>query len=325
MTSTATTPLEVLDDPRDVLAYARACQVESDRAQAHQFIAAATWAEQHPPESIHEAAFWIGGGETGLPLAGQGAPLVAEFCIAEFSAAIGKSTDSGKLLIAHALELKYRLPRTWDRVQSGQLPAWRARRVAEATLALSPEAAAYVDIQVAPFAHKIGMAALDRLVQEAIDRFMPDLAKEKAEKSADGRHVKFHHDQVSFCGTTRIEGELDLADALDLDAALTAEAEQLALAGSMEPLDVRRALAVGERSPGTSSSSTWPPRKTSKWTGPPLGEQRGTSAQKRPPGQAVRPDRSSSTSTSPKTPCVANPATTSPASTTRAPASPRTR
>ena len=62
MTTTATTPTEVLDDPREVLAFARSCQVESDRAQANQFIAAATWAEQHPPESIHDAATWLTGG-----------------------------------------------------------------------------------------------------------------------------------------------------------------------------------------------------------------------------------------------------------------------
>ncbi|MCW2813003.1 MAG: endonuclease [Nocardioides sp.] len=165
-----------------------------------------------PRDSIHEAAFWVGGGEGGLPLAGRGAPLVAEFCLAEFAAAIGRTTDSGKLLIAHGLELKYRLPRTWDRMTSGDLPAWRARRVAEATLLLSPEAAAYVDAQVAPFAHKVGFAQLDRLVQEAMDRFMPEVAKEKAEQAADSRHVRFHHDQVSFNGTTRIEGELGLVD-----------------------------------------------------------------------------------------------------------------
>ena len=43
---------------------------------------------------------------------------MAEFCIAEFAAAIGRSTDSGRVLIAHALELKYRLPADWRRVDA---------------------------------------------------------------------------------------------------------------------------------------------------------------------------------------------------------------
>jgi hypothetical protein len=77
------------------------------------------------------------------------------------------------------------------------------------------EAAAFVDTQVAPFAHKIGVAALDRLVEEAMARFMPDLAEENAIRAAvprwdrlerqpgtvvpapssveDSRHLALHH------------------------------------------------------------------------------------------------------------------------------------
>jgi len=53
------------------------------------------------------------------------------------------------------------------------------------------------------------------------------------------------HDHVSFAGTSRIHGELDLADALDLEDAVAAGAAQLAALGSADPLDVRRAAAVG--------------------------------------------------------------------------------
>src|SRR5919112_640655 len=104
------------------------------RADAVLMVAAVTWAEQHPPESIDEAATWVTpGGDTGLTLAGEGAPLVAEFCIAEFALAIGRSTDGGRALVASAVELKYRLPRVWARVAAGDLEAWRARRIAQAT------------------------------------------------------------------------------------------------------------------------------------------------------------------------------------------------
>ncbi len=104
---------------------------------------------------------------------------------------------------------------------------WKARRIAEATLSLSAEAATFVDTQVAGFVGKVGPAQLDRLVAEAITRFMPERARQDAENAADGRHLRFHHQQVSFNGTTFLEGELDLADALDLDAAITRAAEQL--------------------------------------------------------------------------------------------------
>ena len=52
----------------------------------------------HSTDSIEDAAtIWEGRyGDTGMPVAGEGAPLVAEFAITEFAAAIGVSTDAGK-------------------------------------------------------------------------------------------------------------------------------------------------------------------------------------------------------------------------------------
>ena len=88
-----------------------------------------------------------------------------------------------------------------------------------------------MDAQVAPFAHRIGIAALERLIAEAIARFMPEKAAEDAERSADGRHFTIDHQQVSFGGTSQITGELDLADALDLDAALAEGRQELLRAG----------------------------------------------------------------------------------------------
>ena len=127
-----------------------------------------------------------------LPVAGPGAPLVAEFCVAEFAAAVGLPTETGKAYLGEALELRHRLPRTWGRVQAGDLPAWRARRIARATIALSPAGAGFVDAQVAPFAHRIRPSGVDRLVEEAIVRFMPDEARRRREAAADGRHVHVH-------------------------------------------------------------------------------------------------------------------------------------
>ncbi len=239
-----------LDAPGDVLGFIRTRRADADAAEADVLRAAIVWAEQHPPESIHDAAYWPGtvsiGGETCLLLAGEGAPLVAEFCIPELAAALNVSTDSGRLWMAHGLELKYRLPRLHGRVLEGKVPVWRARRVAEQTMSLSREAAGFVDAQVAAFAHAIGPAALDRLVEAATARFMPEQAEADAIAAAERRHVTFHHHQVSVAGTTLVEAELDLADALDLDTAIGARAESLAAAGCAEPVDVRRAMAAGD-------------------------------------------------------------------------------
>ena len=52
--------------------------------------------------------------------------------------------------------------------------------------------------------------------------------------------------RATLTGTVEVHGELDLADALDLDTAITRTAAQLADLGNTESLDVRRSLAAGE-------------------------------------------------------------------------------
>jgi hypothetical protein len=237
-------------DAAAVLADARRARAAENAAAAEVLEQVVAWARLHEVTDLDDAAtWWVGsktlGQDTGIPLAGSGAPLVSEFAVAEIAAALGLSAGSGRVLVAQALELAHRLPRVWARVQAGSLPAWRARRIAEETLTLSPEAAGFVDAQVAPFAHQTGPAQTQRLVEEAIARFMPEYAAERRDRAADQRHVSIEHDQVSFAGTSRVHGELDLADALDLEDALTAGAEQLRLLGSADCLDVRRAAALG--------------------------------------------------------------------------------
>ena len=75
---------------------------------------------------------------------------------------------------------------------------------------------------------------------------MPDEAEKRRRAAADGRRFDIDTRDTSLTGTASVWGELDVADALDLDAAVTAGAEQLKALGSTDSLDVRRAAAVGE-------------------------------------------------------------------------------
>src|SRR6187431_352375 len=158
-------PADDLDTAAAVLEFARAKTVDADAAESNKLQAAVTWAAMHSVDSLDEAATVWDHGETGMPVAGPGAPLIGEFCVTEFAAAIGLPTEAGKTYLGEAVELRYRLRRTWSRVLKGDLPAWRARRVARATIALSAEAAAFVDGHVAHVAHKVRPAQLDRLVE----------------------------------------------------------------------------------------------------------------------------------------------------------------
>jgi hypothetical protein len=237
-------------DAAGVLAKVRSARAAENAAAAEVLATVVEWAHLHVVDDLDDAAtLWVGsklmGQDTGIPIAGDGCPLVSEFAVLELAAALGLSAESGRHLVAQALELAHRLPKTWARVQEGSLAPWRAKRIADATLHLSPEAAAFVDSQVAPFAHKTGVARTQRLVDEAVARFMPETAAEARERAAEQRYFTVDHDQVSFAGTSRVHGELDLADALDLDDAVKRGAEQLKALGNNETLEVRRSLAVG--------------------------------------------------------------------------------
>jgi 5-methylcytosine-specific restriction endonuclease McrA len=242
--------------PAALLASIRSARSVEDAAAAQQLDLAARWADLHPPESIHSAAwFTVAGCEHEEPIAGPGTPLVAEFCVAELGTVLGITSVSAKKLIGHALELRHRLPRLWAQVHAGRIPAWRARAVAEVTIHSTPtltvEAAAFVDTQVAAVAGKIGPAQLDRLVAETIKRY--DLTEtDPAADPQDGylhvdpRHVTIHDEDVHFAGTVRLEAEVDLADGLDLHQALAHGAATQKALGSQESLDARRAKALGD-------------------------------------------------------------------------------
>src|SRR4051794_19431514 len=118
------------DTAAGALAFARDRRAAADAAEADLLGAACAWADLHPAESIRDAALLSRHGDQPLAVAGSGAPLVAEFCVAEFAAAVGLPTETGKAYLGEAVELRHRLPKTWSRVQMGDLAAWRARRSA---------------------------------------------------------------------------------------------------------------------------------------------------------------------------------------------------
>ncbi len=233
------------DDPGAVLAWARARRQAAEQAEADLVVAAVEWAIMHPAVDTADRATWPGT-EGELTVAGAGAPTISEFAVLEFAAALGLSTDAGRALIGQAVELRYRLPRVWRLLTSGRVQAWRARRVAEHTIALTFDAAAFVDAQVAAVAGRIGPIQLDRLVETAIARHDPERAEELARRTADTRHVTIHDQSPTLAGTVDVTAILDLGDARDLDAAVSHTASQLAALGSTDPLDVRRAQALGD-------------------------------------------------------------------------------
>ncbi|GEP36019.1 hypothetical protein NSZ01_37870 [Nocardioides szechwanensis] len=234
------------DDSTQVLTSLREHRAVRDRAEIAILNDVLDWCVLHQTDDEDAAAF----GDHGIPLAGDGAPWVSEFAVMELGTALGVSTDSAKRYVGAALEVRYRLPRLWERVASGDLAFWKARLIAERTMCLPEAGAAFVDQRVAFVAHKIGYAELQRQIDAAQLRFDPDAAEKARRHDADRRCFDIHKDAVSPAGTVPVSGTLDLPDALDLDAALSARAAGLRDLGCEESLDVRRAMAVGDLARG---------------------------------------------------------------------------
>jgi len=244
--------------PAVLLDGARAALVRQREAEVDVLVAVADWADAHTEDGVvadqygpfgllrHDAL--LPGADVFGELGGPGAPLVSEFCVVEIAAALGLSTDSGRRLVGEAVELRHRLPRLWNRVTAGALPVWRARKIAQETTQLTVEGADFVDRHLAPVAHKTGMVTAQKLVAEAIARFDPEKAElDRADSDATRRFDIDLQGQIDPArGVVPVSGTLDLADALDLENAVSRVAADLALAGSLDSLDARRASAVGE-------------------------------------------------------------------------------
>jgi hypothetical protein len=96
-------------DEAAVLAAARRARAAENAAAAEVLTQAVEWARLHEVTDSDEAATWPAGHgqDTGIPLAGAGAPLVSEFAVAELATVLGLSTGSGRNLLAHAVELAW--------------------------------------------------------------------------------------------------------------------------------------------------------------------------------------------------------------------------
>ncbi len=232
--------------PTEVIERARNARTQAKRAAAEELELALAWAHLHPCPADETPAHWGEvdlHGEATAPLAGPGAPWVAEFAPADLGAALGISLDAARSLIGDALELAHRLPRLWDLVRDLRVPAWRARVIARETRDLSVDAALFADQLIAATPDRIGLVNAARLVQEARLWFDPDraIADEEAALAKRGVWVR----PGATPATTEISMLLDTPDAELFDASVRRIAHDLHALGDTDPLDLRRARAVG--------------------------------------------------------------------------------
>lgn len=131
---------------------------------------------------------------------------VAVAAIAEFAAVHGISTNAGRQLIGGAVALHDRLPRCWQRMVELELPAWKARMLAQHAYRLGDEAVGWLDTHAAQLGNKLGVRTIKRLVLLAIARFEPETLTDPAQH----RWVRINADSDGADGASWIDGRLDL-------------------------------------------------------------------------------------------------------------------
>ncbi len=201
----------------------------------------------HSEDSIEDAATISDRyGDTGMPVAGEGAPLVAEFAITEFAAAIGVSTDAGKRYVGHALELAHRLPRVWRRVVEGDLRAWLARRIADQTLLLSQEAASFVDRHVAQWRTRSARSSWSGWWTRRSRRSCPTWPRNAGWRRPTAGTSRSSSSRSPTPAPRRCTASSTWPTPSTSNRPSAGLAAQLKDLGSQDTLNVRRAAAVGE-------------------------------------------------------------------------------
>ncbi|WP_395691385.1 hypothetical protein [Nocardioides sp.] len=215
----------------ELLDVAGDCAQTAWRAEVDLLRVAYQWAVLHAPERLDPARSVRPGREKACQLGGHGVPRVTEFAAAELAVRIGRSPYAAAQLIADALDLCYRHPQLWARVQAGEVRASYARYVTTKTRDLQPDEAAFVDAGVAESADgRIPWSRFEALVAGKVAQAAPGLARQKEERAARATFARklrrVPGEQAAGMASFLIRADAATIEAID--AAVTARAVRIA-------------------------------------------------------------------------------------------------
>lgn len=242
---------------RWVLERAAAASAARRRADVEVLESALAWAHAHPAASQGEAAGWRSDavptsgtyaaalfGEKAIPIAGPGAPLVAEFAVFELAAALDQSHEATLALLGDVLDLAHRLPRLWGLVRALRVPAHLGREAARQSRDLDLDTVGHADRLLVWQPRRLNPHRVGVLVHEARLYADPDRAIADHDAALGARKVDVRLDRGAP-GTGEVFMVLDEADTIAFDHTVSAMASTIGALGHPGDLDVRRAHAVG--------------------------------------------------------------------------------
>ena len=212
-------------------------------AAARVLVVAVEWATQNGADTVDPDLAKLPGRERSVQLGGAGTPRVAEFAAGVMAARLELSPRAGQRLLSDALNIRYRLPRLWDRVRALEVRAGHARFVAQQTRELSVEQAAYVDVRVAEFADgRLPWHRFTALVEASVMAADEEAARRREQEAAERQFAKATRSDEH--GNRGFYIRADFATIARLDATVAYLAEALKALGDPRTEDERRVRAV---------------------------------------------------------------------------------
>lgn len=173
---------------------------------------------------------------------GAGTPLIAEFAHLEVAAALGCSPHVALNLISDLLDMRFRMPRLWQRILDLDVPVWKARAITMRTTSLSLDVCREVDRRIG----NIGTWSKERTI-EHINELIAEVDTERIERCFDLKksHRRVVFDRESSTDLVYLDATLSVTDAQLLEGTVNALARTLVSEHPDESLDERKSRALG--------------------------------------------------------------------------------
>lgn len=175
---------------------------------------------------------------------GDGTPPVREYALPELAMARETHPATTRALMADALDLMHRLPRTWAIVQAGECEPWVARKVAVTCRALLSEQAGQVDRAVSRAIAGHAPSTVLEIARAKTIAADPETHRAERERSRHERYVRLS--RTDEFGYRHIIARITAGDATWLDAMVDHVADILTTTlGHDHNHDELRSLALG--------------------------------------------------------------------------------
>ncbi len=199
------------------------------------------WLALHSVDPTDPLAHGIAGG-AGRRAGSDGTPLVDEFAVREYAALRHLSEPTARALMIDVADLEHRFPKLWAAVRALWLPVWQARKIVAACRDLSPAAAALVDTELAGIVDGLPWSRILTRLAAAIMQADPALAETRRQQAKQARFVQLCRSED---GINTMIVRAGAGDLIMVYALVDRLADILALEGSTETADARRATAFG--------------------------------------------------------------------------------